>query len=326
MDRREAIQAQLGLALDRTDLDGFGEVYRGKVRDVYRSGDRLLIVTTDRVSAFDHVLGTIPFKGEVLNGLAVHWFHETDDIVKNHVIDVPDPAVIVARRAEPFPVELVVRGYITGSLWRDYVAERTGAYGLPIPTGLRKDQKLDDGPWLTPSTKAAHGKHDEPISKARIVSSGLMTEHDLDAAERIAKALYKRGAERAAQRGLILADTKYELGKDENGHIILIDEIHTPDSSRYWLAEGYTSRFEAGEPQEMLDKETLREWLMARGFQGEGVPPALDDEIRARLAEQYLDLFSRITGRELELKPGDPRARIEWNLTSLSGGRGTSSR
>lgn len=308
------IQQQLAHTLKGTSFETLGDRYVGKVRDVYSQDDRLIIVTTDRVSAFDHVLGTIPFKGEILNRMAVDAFRATEDIAKNHLIDVPDPNVVVAKKLKAYPVEMIVRQYITGSLWRDYQSGVAEAYALDFPAGLVKDQRFD-APIFTPSTKAEIGTHDEPISKAKIVERGLMTAEQLERAEDTARRLFARGAERAAARGLILVDTKYELGEDEDGELYVIDEIHTPDSSRYWIAETYEARFAAGEAQKMLDKENLRGWLIEKhGFSGHGSPPALDDEIRVTLAERYFEAYAHLVGEAFEAVVGDVGERIRGNL------------
>jgi phosphoribosylaminoimidazole-succinocarboxamide synthase len=315
------IAAQLPFALQETRLPALGERYQGKVRDVYAKGEQLVLVTTDRLSAFDRVLTTIPFKGEVLNRLAVFWFEKTKHIAPNHLIDVPDPNVAVARRCQAFPVEFVVRGYITGSLWRDYQEGRHTAYGLPMPPNLKKDQRFDP-PIITPSTKADYGKHDEPISEEDIVSSGLMSRRDWQRAREMALALFAGGQRWARARGLILVDTKYEFGKPrskpgrEGGdEILVIDEIHTPDSSRYWIADEYEARFQRGEDQKMLDKENIRQWLIReRGFSGKGTPPEIPDAVRIDLAEKYLGAYAQITGSPLQLFTGDVSARIESNL------------
>lgn len=309
-----ALEAQLPHTLESTSWPELGALYRGKVRDVYRRDDRLVIVTTDRVSAFDHVLGTIPFKGEILNRIAVAGFEATRDVLPNHLLSVPDPNVMVTKVITPYPIEFVVRAYITGSLWRDYGSGAAAAYGLEWPSGLRKDQRLD-APLLTPSTKEAIGAHDQPISRAEIVRRGLMTAAELDEAEAAALALFARGSELAARRGLILVDTKYELGRDREGKLTVIDEIHTPDSSRYWIASTYEERFARGEPQQMLDKENLREWLInAHGFSGHGTPPALDTQIRIDLARFYAALYERLLGEAFEPEVGKTEARIAQNL------------
>jgi phosphoribosylaminoimidazole-succinocarboxamide synthase len=308
----ETIRAQLTHTLDKTDWGSLGALYRGKVRDVYRRDDRLVIITTDRVSAFDHVLGTIPWKGEILNAIAIHNFDATKDIVQNHLVSVPDPSVLVTRAAKPFAVEWVVRRYLTGSLWRDYEARRPIA--RHIPEGMKKDQAFPTH-IHTPTTKEAVGKHDEPISLEEIVGRGLMTRDQFEEACVIAGRLFERGSRLAEARGLILVDTKYEFGTDEDGKLILIDEIHTPDSSRYWVASEYERRFARGEPQEMLDKENLRQWLIEKhGFSGQGSPPRLDDEVRIQLARQYMELYERLIGRPFVATPGPVAPRIEAAL------------
>lgn len=307
-------RAQLPHTLDTTHLEHLGSKYAGKVRDVYDLGERLLIVTTDRVSAFDRVLGTIPFKGEILTRMALHGFAATADLVKNHVIESPDPNVIVGHKCKAFPVEFVMRGYVTGSLWRDLGTGAADAYQLDFPKDLRKDQQLEE-PMLTPSTKAELGEHDLPTSRAAILESGAMSAEDFDRAHDAAKRLFARGQAEAAKRGLILVDTKYELGLDADGELRVIDEIHTPDSSRYWVADGYAARFEAGEAQRMLDKENLRAWLMEeKGFSGHGEPPALDDDVRVMLAEKYVRAFETITGQTFDGSVGPVAERIRANL------------
>jgi len=329
----EMLRAQLPHTLRQLDLPGLGELYRGKVRDNYSRGDQIVMVTTDRVSAFDHVLGTIPFKGEILSRLTAFWFDKVRDIAPIHVVEVPDPSVMVVKRAKPFPVEIIVRGYITGSLWRDYQAGKAGAYGIAWPAGLRKDQRFD-APVLTPSTKAEYGKHDEPISEAEILRQGLVSPALWAEAKAVALRLFQRGQEWAAQRGLVLVDTKYEMGTmaEEDGStgrrgeakaeqskdkLVVIDEIHTPDSSRYWLAEGHAERFQKGEEQRMLDKENIRQWLIQEhGFSGQGTPPPLTDDVRVMLARTYVNLYERLTGQTFTSEVGSVEARIARNLTA----------
>lgn len=308
-----ALSQQLPYTLRQTELPALGQPYRGKVRDTYRQGDRLVLVTSDRLSAFDHVLTTIPFKGEVLNRLAAFWFERTRHIVANHVLDVPDANVLVARACEPFAVEVVVRGYLTGSLWRDYQKGTHTAYGVPFPEGLRKDEAFP-APVLTPSTKAQYGQHDEPISEAEILARGLASARDWARITEAARGLFLEGQRWARSRGLILVDTKYEFGK-VGDTLYVIDEMHTPDSSRYWVADEYEARFARGEDQRMLDKENIRQWLIReRGFSGQGTPPPIPDDVRVSLAEKYLAAYARITGTPLELSVGDVHARIEKNL------------
>jgi phosphoribosylaminoimidazole-succinocarboxamide synthase len=314
MQLEEVLKKQLGLTLEETNFKQLGTLYRGKVRDVYSKDDRLVMITSDRVSAFDRVLGTIPFKGEILNRMAAAAFEATKDVLPNHVIAMPDPNVVVGKRCKAYPVEFVVRGYITGSLWRDHVAGTAGAYGVPLPATLKKDQRFDR-PILTPTTKAEKGEHDQAISKGEIIAKQLMTEAQFERAEDAAFRLFARGTERAKQRGLILVDTKYELGEDARGELTVIDEIHTPDSSRYWLAEGYEERFARGESQQMLDKENLRGWLMEKhNFSGYGDPPALDDDIRITLATKYAEAYALMVGEPFDPKPGKVLERIEANL------------
>jgi len=306
------LQQQLPFTLTGTDFPALGEKYRGKVRDTYRQGDRLVLITTDRLSAFDHILTTLPFKGDLLNQLAHFWFLKTAHVVKNHVIDMPDPCVTVARRAEPFAIEFVVRAHLTGSLWRDYEAGRD-PYGLKLPKGLRKDHAFER-PLLTPSTKAPLGQHDEAISAEQVVSRGLASARDWQRTTEAALGLFAAGQAQAKAQGLILVDTKYEFGLIQD-ELILIDEIHTPDSSRFWVAEGSLQRFEKGQPQVMLDKENLRQWLITeRGFSGQGTPPSIPDDVRVSLTQTYVTAYEKITGHTFAGAVGDVRARIEANL------------
>jgi phosphoribosylaminoimidazole-succinocarboxamide synthase len=301
----------LSQTLRETHLDLPGK-RQGKVRDTYDLGDEMLLIATDRLSAFDVVLSTIPFKGQMLNQLAAWWFEQTKDVAPNHVISQPDPNALLARKCEALPVEVVVRGYITGSLWRDYKAGKAGVYGIDFPGDLKKDQAFDR-PIITPSTKEDVG-HDEPISSAEVVKRGLAPAGLWEEIQKRAIALFLRGQELAAQRGLILVDTKYEFGLYK-GELLVIDEIHTPDSSRYWEASEYQERFEAGEEQRMLDKENVRQWLIKeRGFQGHGQPPEIPGDVRVELAEKYVMNYERLTGEAFQPAAGDPTARLEKNL------------
>jgi len=310
----ELLRAQLPHALRQLDLPALGELYRGKVRDNYTQGDRIVMVTTDRVSAFDHVLGTIPFKGEILSRLTTFWFEKVKDIAPVHLVEAPDPSVMVVKKARPLPVEIIVRGYITGSLWRDYQAGKAG-YGIAWAKGLRKDQRFE-APVLTPSTKAEYGQHDEPISEDEILKQGLVAPDVWAEARAVALRLFQRGQEWAASRGLILVDTKYEMGIAD-GKLVVIDEIHTPDSSRYWIAEGAEERFARGEEQRMLDKENIRQWLIQeRGYSGQGAPPPLTDEVRISLARTYVNLYERLTGQPFQAEAGSVQARIARNLSA----------
>ncbi len=310
MDR--ALAAQLPFTLKDTDFPALGQKYRGKVRDTYRRDDRLVLITTDRISAFDHILTTLPFKGDLLNQLAHFWFQKTSHVIANHVLDMPDPCVTVAKRAEPYAVEFVVRGYLTGSLWRDYEAGKD-PYAIALPKGLKRDQKFEK-PILTPSTKAEIGQHDEPVSIDEVVRRGLMTRAQWDEAAEAALGLFSVGQQQAAARGLIFVDTKYEFGR-VGGKLTLIDEIHTPDSSRFWVAEGSTERFAKGQSQKMLDKENLRQWLITeRGFSGQGQPPPIPDDVRVMVAKIYLAAFEQLTGTTFNAQTGDVTERLTGNL------------
>jgi phosphoribosylaminoimidazole-succinocarboxamide synthase len=230
------------------------------------------------------------------------------------VIDLPDPSVMVVKRAKPFPVEIVIRGYVTGSLWRDYQAGKAGAYGIAWPSGLKKDQAFER-PVITPSTKEEYGKHDEPISEAEILKRGLVTPELWKQATDVARKLFQRGQEWARTRGLILVDTKYEMGTLPDGSLVVIDEIHTPDSSRYWIADGYEDRFARGVDQAMLDKENIRQWLIqTHGFSGHGKPPPLTDDVRVMLARKYVDVYERLTGEQFVSQVGSVEERIKANL------------
>jgi phosphoribosylaminoimidazole-succinocarboxamide synthase len=289
------------------------ENYSGKVRENFYLDDKIVMVTTDRVSAFDHILGTIPFKGEILTQIAKFWFEKTKHIAPNHYIDDPDPQVLLTKKAKTLPIEIIVRGYITGSLWRDYEKGINDQYGFKIPDGMIKNQKFD-APILTPTTKADYGEHDEPISKEEIVS-GLVDKDIYEKAEKYAMELFAAGQEWAQKRGLILVDTKYEFGMID-GELNVIDEIHTPDSSRYWIAEGYQERYEKGENQLMLDKENIRQWLIENGFSGEGTPPELSEDIRVLLSEKYMELYKILIGNDYNPSLGDVNTRIINNLTN----------
>jgi phosphoribosylaminoimidazole-succinocarboxamide synthase len=311
----DVLEAQLPHTLREADFPALGQLYRGKVRDNYSKGDRMVMITTDRLSAFDRVLTTVPFKGELLNRLTTFWFEKTKEVAPNHILDLPDPSVLVVRRLQPLPVEMVVRGYLTGSLWRDYQSGKGAqAYGIDLPKELRKDQKFEK-PILTPSTKEEVGKHDEPISPAALIARGTLTRKQWDAMAQMALDLFAAGQAWARQRGLILVDTKYEFGLDGAGKLWLIDEIHTADSSRYWVVEGSEERFRRGEDQKMLDKEFFRQWLIReRNYQGEGPLPRVPDEVRIQLAGKYVELVKTLTGEAPVLVAGDTRARIEKAL------------
>lgn len=292
---RESLIAAVPDVLVETDLPNLGPKTEGKVRDIYVQGDRRILVTTDRVSAFDKVVAAVPFKGQVLNQLSAWWFDQVEDVVENHVISLPDPNVTIAHEAETLPVEVIVRGYITGvtstSLWTLYEAGVELPYGLELPPGLNKDDPLPR-PVITPTTKATGGAHDERLTSEQVVSGGLVEPALWSKVRKVALDVFARGQEVAAAAGLILVDTKYEFGM-VHGDLVLIDEVHTPDSSRYWLAETY----EDGDPQN-YDKEHLRLWLKARGYDGEGAPPEMPAEFIATVAERYIDAYERLTGED----------------------------
>ena len=290
--------------------------YVGKVRDVYNINDEYLVMlVSDRISAFDVVLPKgIPYKGQILNQIAAKFLDATADIVPNWKIATPDPMVTVGHKCEPFKVEMVIRGYLAGSAWREYKAGNRTLCGLPLPEGMVENQKFPT-PLVTPTTKAMEG-HDENISKEEIIASGLVSKEDYEAIEKYTIALFQRGTEIAAKMGLILVDTKYEFGK-KDGKIYLIDEIHTPDSSRYFYADGYEERLAKGEKQRQLSKEFVREWLMDNGFQGKAGQqvPEMTPEVVNNITERYIELYEHITGTKFEkAENNNVLARIEKNV------------
>jgi phosphoribosylaminoimidazole-succinocarboxamide synthase len=293
------------------DLPDLGAKESGKVRDIYRLDGQRVLVTTDRVSAFDRVLGVIPYKGQVLNELSAWWFRQTAAIVPNHVVAVPDPNVTIAREARPLPVEVVVRGYITGvtktSLWYLYEQGDRRPYGLDLPDGLRQNDPLP-APLITPTTKAAPGGHDERLTREEIIGQGILPADLWEEIEQAALALFGRGQAVARQAGLILVDTKYEFGLVD-GRLTLIDELHTPDSSRYWSL----ASFERGEP-ENFDKEYLRAWFAGQGYWGDGEPPAMPDEFVAQVAARYIAAYEQLTGQPFTPGEQPVAARIARNL------------
>ncbi len=302
------------------NFPGQKSIYKGKVRDVYNiNNDYLLMIVSDRISAFDVVLPKgIPYKGQVLNQIAAKFLDATSDIVPNWKIATPDPTVTFGHKCEPYPVEMIVRAYLTGSSWRTYKSGAREICGVEIPDGMKEHQRFDK-PIITPTTKAEQGRHDEDISRNEIISSGLIPENEYDLIEKYAMEVFLRGSEIAAQHGLILVDTKYEFGR-KDGRIFLIDEINTPDSSRYFYAEGYEERFEQGLPQKQLSKEFVREWLMANGFQGkEGqeVPEMTDDYVN-EVSDRYIELFEKITGEKfLRADISNVPERIEQNCRNF---------
>ena len=309
-------------AITKTDFhfEGQQSLYTGKVRDVYDiDGQWLVMIATDRISAFDVVLPRgIPYKGQVLNQIASKFLDATSDICPNWKIASPDPMVTVGARCETFPVEMIVRAYLTGSSWRDYKAGAREICGVPIPDGMREHQQFPH-PILTPTTKAEQGLHDENISREEIIARGLVSREDYEQLEHYSLALFERGQKMAAERGLILVDTKYEFGK-KDGVITLIDEIHTPDSSRYFYADGYQERFDRGEQQRQLSKEFVREWLMENGFQGKQGQqvPEMTDQIVESISDRYIELYEKITGEKFVKSPSsDILERIENNCRNM---------
>jgi phosphoribosylaminoimidazole-succinocarboxamide synthase len=312
------LQSALKRTLDRTDLDELGTKYEGKVRDNYTTNDgRRFIVVTDRISAFDRVLGTLPLKGQILNRMAAFWFEKTASVAKNHVIRIPDPCALEAVQCTPLPVEMVVRAYITGvtstSIWTHYAAGKREFCGNRLPEGLKKNQKLAK-PILTPSTKAEKGDHDVSASRAEILAMGRMSAEDFDIAAEAAMKLFDFGARLCQERGLILVDTKYEFGKAPDGSIVVIDEVHTPDSSRFWFSKSYDERFAQGQEPESFDKEYVRRYLAGLGFKGDGPIPPIPDEVRIEATRRYIEACETITGERFVPNLEEPVSRLRRNL------------
>lgn len=308
-------------ALVRTDFNFQDQksVYHGKVRDVYNIGDELLVmVATDRISAFDVILPKgIPYKGQVLNQIAAKFLDAMADIVPNWKLATPDPMVTVGLKCEGFRVEMIIRGYLTGSAWREYKAGCRSLCGVSLPEGMKENQKFTT-PIITPTTKAETG-HDENISKKEIIAQGLVSKEDYELMEKYTYALFERGSQIAAEKGLILVDTKYEFGK-KDGKVYLIDEIHTPDSSRYFYADGYQEKFEKGEPQKQLSKEFVRQWLIEHNFMGkaEQTVPEMTDEYVNSVSDRYIELYEHITGEKfVKANTEELTARIEKNVTDF---------
>jgi phosphoribosylaminoimidazole-succinocarboxamide synthase len=320
MTELAALRPYLGQVLSEAAIPELPNYYRGKVRDNYDLADgRRIIIASDRLSAFDRIITAIPLKGQVLTQIARFWFDATSGICPNHVIEYPDPNVLVCRRLAIMPVEIVVRDYLTGttatSIWPMYNAGRREMYGIRFPDGLRENEKLP-ATIITPTTKAFDGGHDEPLNADQIIAGNLLTPGQWAAVSELALALFARGREVARDHGLILVDTKYEFGFDPAGHIVLADEIHTPDSSRYWLAESYQRLFAAGEPPESLDKDFVRRWVTARCDPYRDPIPEIPREVVAEAARLYLQVYATITGQRLDLPdPATPTlSRIRANL------------
>ena len=317
LDQHAAIRAALPFCLTETQFQ-FGEKYQGKVRDTYDLGDKLMLITTDRQSAFDRVIAAVPYKGQVLNLTSAWWFEQTESIVPNHVLAIPDPNVVIAKKCEVFPIEFVMRGYVTGttntSLWTQYKNGVRNYCGVPLPEGMKKNERLAQ-PIITPTTKAK--EHDRPISPAEIVAEGWMTQADWDEASAAAIRLFNFGVETAAKHDLILVDTKYEFGRDQEGRIVLVDEIHTPDSSRYWLENSYAERFAQGKEPENIDKEFLRLWFVDHcdPYKDKELPQA-PEELIITLSSRYIQLYEMITGRKFTYaaQPGPIHQRILRNV------------
>jgi phosphoribosylaminoimidazole-succinocarboxamide synthase len=315
----DAIRSALRAPLDATAFDSLGVKYAGKVRDNYTTRDgRRYIVTSDRISAFDRVLGTLPLKGQVLQWVTKFWFDHTRALVPNHVLEVPDPNVMVVKECAPLAAEMVVRGYITGvtstSIWTHYAAGERVFCGHLLPEGLRRDQRLDQ-PLLTPTTKAPKGEHDVSMSREELIAHGLITASDFDEAAALAMTLYRAGVDHCRERGLILVDTKYEFGRDAEGRLCIIDEIHTPDSSRFWFAASYEERFAKGESPESFDKEYVRRWLADQGYRGEGAPPAIPDDVKVEAMRRYIEACEAIVGAPFVPDMSEPIARMRRALS-----------
>jgi phosphoribosylaminoimidazole-succinocarboxamide synthase len=312
------LQEGLGRCLERTDFAPLGEKYEGKVRDNYSTRDgRRFVVVTDRISAFDRVLGTVPFKGQVLNRMAAWWFQHTRAVAPNHVLRVPDPNVLECIECTPILVEMVVRAYATGttstSLWTHYERGVRVFCGHTLPDGLKKHQALPE-PILTPTTKAPKGEHDVSGSREEILATGRVEARDFDESAGMAMKLFAAGHETCAERGLILVDTKYEFGRTKDGRLVVIDEIHTPDSSRFWQRATYEERMRAGKDPDPLDKDFVRRWYISQGYRGDGPAPPMPDDVRTGAAERYIAAFEQITGEPFVPDTSSPVPRIERNL------------
>jgi len=288
--------------IEASDVADLGPLIRGKVRDLVDLGDRLALVATDRISAFDHVLGTVPYRGQVLNQLAAWWFERIADLVPSHVLSVPDPNVTIGRKCQTLPVEVVVRGRLSGStstaLWTQYDGGAREIYGLTFPDGMKKNDALPEA-IITPTTKAEQGGHDAPITELEIVSQGLVSAERWEEVRTTALAIFDRGRQISADAGLVLVDTKYEFGVDDRGQLTIIDEVHTPDSSRYWRASSVDDRLTEGREPENLDKEVVRLVYAERGYRGEGDPPPLDQPLAEIAAGVYQETFAALTGQSL---------------------------
>jgi phosphoribosylaminoimidazole-succinocarboxamide synthase len=303
--------------LKATNFEGLGTRHVGKVRDSYVKDATRTIVVSDRVSCFDVVVGTLPLKGQILNQLASFWFEKTRSAAANHLLEVPDPVVSIVQECELLPVEFVYRGYLTGStntsIWSAYERGERHYCGHHLPDGLRRHEQLSEV-LLTPTTKAPQGEHDELTSRQELIASGAISEELYDEAARITGNLFRIGQDFARSRGLILVDTKYELGLGPDGKLVVIDEIHTPDSSRYWYSDRYEQAMSVGESPPALDKEYVRLWLGDQGYKGHGTPPALPTEVRCEAARRYIEAFEQVTGQPFQANTEPPEERIRRNL------------
>ena len=313
----EVIASQIPYVLKGTNFANLGTRYEGKVRDNYTQGARRILITSDRLSAFDRVIALIPFKGEVLNAMTKFWFENTKDICPNYIESYPDPNVIVGKECKPIMLEMIVRGYITGSTttsaWYNYEKGVRNFCGNVLPEGLKKNQRLPF-PIITPTTKAAHGEHDANVSGEEAIAMGLVTKEEWEQLSNYTLGLYARGVEVAARQGVILVDTKYEFGRDPEGKIVLIDEIHTPDSSRFWIAATYEEKMAIGQEPDNINKEFLRLWMANQGYRGEGEMPPIPQEVIVETALKYIQAFEMITGEAFKAEPGVVLTRIENNL------------
>jgi phosphoribosylaminoimidazole-succinocarboxamide synthase len=314
---RKTLQDLCLQTLSETNFQGIGDRIEGKVRDSYVSAGKRILIATDRVSCFDRVVGTIPLKGQILNQMATFWFEQTRNIAPNHLLETPDPSVSVVQECETLPVEFVMRGYLTGSsstsIWTAYESGVRDYCGHVLPDGMQRHEKLA-APILTPTTKAAQGDHDALTSRAELLASGVISEALYDGAHAIAERLFAEGTRFAEKQGLILVDTKYEMGLDSKGEIIVIDEIHTPDSSRYWQLEGYESALSEDRSPASIDKEYVRLWLGEQGYKGDGQAPELPVEVRVEAATRYIRAFEQISGHVFEPNLEAPESRIRRNL------------
>lgn len=325
-DRPPSSSNPIDATFSGIDLPYLGAKTSGKVRDIYVHENQLILITTDRLSAFDHILGLVPHKGQVLNQLSAFWFNQLSDIIGSHLIATPDPNVTIGQKCTPLPVEVVVRGYISGvtetALWRRYSTGERTIYGYEFPDGLRKNEALPS-PLITPTTKARDGGHDERITNMQVIERGLVDPGMWGQVCEAATAIFQRGQEIAAKAGLILVDTKYEFGLTPQGELVLIDEVHTPDSSRFWIADSYEECFAAGEEPENFDKEFIRLHYAANGYRGEGVPQPLPTELAQQASARYIRTYEMLTGQPFEYGEQPANERIAKNLQKwISSGGG----